>query len=171
MAIKNLFFVLLAILFAFPPFLADAITPGTIPTPQQLGVQEPPVKTAQETLDVLARVVKWIYTIFFIAAVAFILFAAFNYLTGASQPEKIKTAHTQLVYALIAIAIALLAVGAVTIIQNVLGGKAEGTTGTTRLPNVADDFGGSLTQPRDERLSAPDYDEGAYGHFLPGMNE
>jgi len=120
---KNFISITLISLFGLLPLLVMAIVPGTIPGAQELGVQESPVKTSQGLIDAIAGIVKWIYTIFFIVAVMFILIAAFNYLTAGGQPEKIKSAHTQLIYAAIAIAIALLAVGATAIIKDVLGGE------------------------------------------------
>jgi len=109
----------------FLPFLVGAITPGSVPGAKELGTPESPIKTPGGLLDTIASIVKWVYIVFFIVAVLFILIAAFNYLTGGGQPEKIRLAHTQLIYALIAIAIALMSVGAVAIIKNFLGGTSS----------------------------------------------
>jgi len=97
------------------------LKPGTLPSSENLNLSSP-IKESSELIDVIARIVGWIYIIFFIIAVMYILFAAFNYLTGANDPEKIKTGRNQIIYAAIAIAIALLAVGARTIIEGFLGG-------------------------------------------------
>lgn len=123
----------------FLPFLVGAITPGTVPKAEELKTPESPIKTPQGLLGAVASIVKWVYIVFFIVAVLFILIAAFNYLTGGGQPEKIKTAHTRLIYAVIAIAIALMAVGAVQIIKSFLEEKSstsllsEWTPQTTRI--------------------------------------
>ena len=98
------------------------LKPGTLPSSENLNFPPSPIKESSELIDVIARIVGWIYIIFFIIAVMYILFAAFNYLTGANDPEKIKTGRNQIIYAAIAIAIALLAVGARTIIEGFLGG-------------------------------------------------
>lgn len=108
------------------PVLAAAATPieeGKVPTPEQLVPGGSPISTDTELLNVIAGVVKWVYTIFFVVAVVFILFAAFNYLTAGGQPEKVKSAHTQLIWAAVAIAIALISVGAVQIIKSFLEKK------------------------------------------------
>ena len=97
------------------------LKPGTLPSSENLNLPSP-IKESSELIDVIARIVGWIYIIFFIIAVMYILFAAFNYLTGANDPEKIKTGRNQIIYAAIAIVIALLAVGARTIIEDFLGG-------------------------------------------------
>ena len=83
-------------------------------------VPESPINEPNDFLGVIASIAQWIYAIFFITAVAFILFAAFNYLTGGDEPEKIKTSHKQLTYAAIAIVIALTAVGASLIVKTFL---------------------------------------------------
>ncbi len=105
---------------AFLPLISAAIAPGTIPEAGEIGVQESPIKTAGGLLNVIANIVRWVYILFFIIAVLFILFAAFNYLTAHDQPDKLKSAHDQIIYAAIAIAVALLAVGVTAIIQNFL---------------------------------------------------
>ena len=104
------------------PVLTTAVTfkEGEITKPGELVPGGSPINTDTELLNVIAGVVKWIYTIFFVVAVVFILFAAFNYLTAGGQPEKIKTAHTMLIWAIVAIAIALLSVAAAQIIRTFL---------------------------------------------------
>jgi len=124
---KNFIFISLIIFFIFLPFLVGAITPGAIPEAKELGTPESPIKTPGGLLDAIANIVKWVYIVFFVIAVMFILFAAFTYLTAGGNPEKIKSARTKIIYAAIAIAIALLAVGAVTIIKNFLLQKDETT--------------------------------------------
>jgi len=122
---KIVFFISIIFEISIPILTATitlgAITPGSIPDAQQLGIQQDsPIKSSDALLNVIANIVKWVYTIFFIVAVVFILFAAFNYLGGASEPEKIKKAHNMLIYAAIAIAIAFLSVGAHLIVKNFL---------------------------------------------------
>ena len=99
--------------------LAAPITPGSIPEAGNFGVTGGPtnIKSAADLLGVFASVVGWVYTAFFITAVLFFIFAAFSYLTGADSPEKIKTAHKQLIYGAVAIGVALLAV----LIQVIIG--------------------------------------------------
>ena len=111
------------------PFLVGAITPGAIPEAKELGTPESPIKTPGGLLDAIANIVKWVYIVFFVIAVMFILFAAFTYLTAGGNPEKIKSARTKIIYAAIAIAIALMSVGAVTIIKNFLSPTSEGEGG------------------------------------------
>lgn len=76
-----------------------------------------PIRNPQQIFDILAKVVMYAYTIFFIVAVVFIIVAAFNFLTAQGDPEKIKSARSQITWACVAIAIALISVGAAQIIK------------------------------------------------------
>ena len=77
-----------------------------------------PIQTPQKIFDILKRIVQYVYTIFFVVAVIFIIIAAFNFLTGGDNPEKIKSAQNQILWASVAIAIALLSLGAAQIIKD-----------------------------------------------------
>ncbi|MBI4160124.1 hypothetical protein HY504_03075 [Candidatus Wolfebacteria bacterium] len=100
------------------PFALAQVTPDN-PVP---GVQVPggAPTTVGGLVDRFAAVVRWVYIIFFTVAVLLILFAAFTYLTAAGDEEKIKRARDQLIYAAVAIVVALLAVGFRAIIENFL---------------------------------------------------
>ena len=119
-----------SVLISSFPLLVLAIAPGTIPEPSDYGIDASGLPSdTGGLLNVLGSVVKWVYTIFFIIAALFIIFAAFNYLTGADTPDKIKSAHSQLVYAAIAIAVALLAISFQLIIGSFLKGSDGGGSG------------------------------------------
>lgn len=61
-----------------------------------------------------------LYSLFFAVAAFFILYAAFIYLTAAGEDEKIKRAKSILVYAIIAIVVALVSLGIDNIIASVV---------------------------------------------------
>ncbi len=69
---------------------------------------------------IFSDIVKWIYTIFFIVAVMFVIFAAFTYLTAGGDAEKVGNAKNQIIYAAVAIIVALLAVSFESIVRNFL---------------------------------------------------
>lgn len=75
-----------------------------------------PIKSPEQIFGVLANILRYAYTIFFIVAIIFILIAAFNFLTAKDNPEKVKSARSQILWAAVAIAIALISVGAANII-------------------------------------------------------
>ncbi len=84
------------------------------------GVNPTGPSTVGGLIDVIRAVVRWVYIIFFVLAVLFILFAAFSYLTAGGDAEKVDKAKSQIIYAAVAIAVALLAVGFEVIIRNFL---------------------------------------------------
>lgn len=84
------------------------------------------INSVSSLVDILRGVVRWIYIIFFIIAVLFIIFAAFTYLTAGGDPEKTTNAKNQLIYAAVAIAVALLAVGFQSIVSNFLAAPGAG---------------------------------------------
>jgi len=118
------------------PVAVLAIAPGTIPTPGELGIQNAGnlPKNTNDIMDKIASIVGYVYILFFIAAVLFIILAAFNYLTGGDAPAKIETAHKQLVYAVIAIVVALLSVVAQVIVSDFLGGGSNNQQGPGKTP-------------------------------------
>ena len=122
---KGILFILASVMF-FSPFLTGmAIEKGALPEPDDFGIDETSaseIDSVDALVGLVANVVGWVYIIFFIIAVFFILLAAFNYLTAGDDAEQIKKARQMLIYAAIAIAIALLAVMANTIVKNFLNG-------------------------------------------------
>ena len=132
----------------FSPIPVLAIQKGEIITPEEYGIGESPVENVPGAVGVLRGVVQTTYIVFFIIATLFILFAAYNYLTAQGAPEKINTAHKQLLYAGIAIVVALLAVGTSAIIRNFLENPSAGGGG-----------GGGVSTPEDRRF---EYDSEAF---------
>lgn len=75
-------------------------------------------------LDIINRVIDWFFTLLLVLAVVFILWAAFKYLTAGGDEEKIGNAHQILLWAVVAIAVALLSQGLVFIVQQLVGVNA-----------------------------------------------
>ena len=84
------------------------------------GIQQTGPTTVGGLVDIMRNIVRWVYIIFFILAVMFIIFAAFSYLTAGGDPEQVSKAKSRIIYAAVAIAVALLAVGFEVIIRNFL---------------------------------------------------
>ena len=70
--------------------------------------------------SVITKIVNWLTGLFFVAVILFIFYAAFLYLTSAGDEEKVKKAKDQLLYSVIAIAVALLAGTMRYIVQSIL---------------------------------------------------
>ncbi len=105
----------LGVMFA-PAVLA--IGPGSIPTPKDVGIAQTGPNSVTGWVGVVLTVVKWFYTIIFIVAIAMILLAAFHFVTSKGDATKTKTAKSELLYAIVGIAVALLSYGIVSFVQN-----------------------------------------------------
>lgn len=71
--------------------------------------------------DLINNIVKFANSILAPLSTLMVLIAGFLYMTGGGNPEKIKTAHKVLIWALVGIGIVLLANGAEAIIRSILG--------------------------------------------------
>ena len=69
---------------------------------------------------ILQQVVGWVYRAFFVVAALFIIIAAFYYLTAQGNPEKVGEAKNMIIYAVVAIVVALIAVGMDVMIRTFL---------------------------------------------------
>ncbi len=67
---------------------------------------------------VLKDIVKYAQTFFYIVAVLFIILGAFSYLTAGGDETKVKNAKTKIIYSLVAIAIAVVAGGVVSLVKD-----------------------------------------------------
>ncbi len=83
-----------------------------------------PINSISGVQDLLNRVLRIMYVIFFIIAAIFIVLAAFQYLTAGGDEEKVGKAKQMLIYAIVAIAVALIATGVSSVVTGVLGGSS-----------------------------------------------
>lgn len=105
---RSLSFFLL-VLFLMPSILAAA-EPST---PKAVG--------AQDLFKIMGRIARWIFTFLIVVAVIAGVIAAYQYITAGGDPEKLETARTNIIYALIALAVGVLAFSIPLIVCNVLG--------------------------------------------------
>lgn len=107
--------------FAKVALLLPIITFVTLPlitAAQETDVVE--IRDIQGFYDILIKIVGWVQVFFFAIAVLFILFAAFTFLTAGGDAEKLGKAKNQIIYAAIAIAVALLAFGVKAIVKSII---------------------------------------------------
>ncbi|MBI4087700.1 MAG: hypothetical protein HY434_02615 [Candidatus Liptonbacteria bacterium] len=87
----------------------------------------PPITSVSGLQSFVCNViVGWLFTFLVIAAVVFVLIAAFKYLTAAGDPEKVKGASHQLIYAAVAIVVALFARGVPLIVSSLFSTTVGG---------------------------------------------
>ena len=149
------------------------------PTPIQINQQDvlnptgirPPISDAPGVVNILIIILRWTYTIFFIISAFMVILAAFTYLTAGAEPEKIKSANHKIIYAAIAIAVALLAVSINAIVGSIIGpsggggGGGGGTSGQTSPTYDLRSGSGGLNVPPPEIIKTPNL--GGTGGSLP----
>jgi ABC-type uncharacterized transport system permease subunit len=94
--------------------------PQPVP-PSGVNVPQGNITSLQSVLQLLCTVFAWAFYFLIVLAVIFVIFAAFKYLTAAGDPEKVKAAGATLLYAAIAIGVALLAKAVPLVVGSFLG--------------------------------------------------
>jgi Type IV secretion system pilin len=69
----------------------------------------------------LCQVVNWMFYLLIVFAVVMVLVAAFKYLTAAGDPEKVKSASHTLLYAAVAVIVAIIAKAFPSLIGSFIG--------------------------------------------------
>ncbi|MGC9598844.1 MAG: hypothetical protein ABSE18_00450 [Minisyncoccia bacterium] len=106
------------------PLVALAFTnpaPGPAPTSPITGISQ-----ISGSSGLLCTIINWLFYLLIILAIIFVFVAAFKYLTAGGDPEKVKSAGSTLLYAVIAVVIALIAKGIPLIVSSFLGGPTSG---------------------------------------------
>lgn len=89
--------------------------------PSFTAAQNTPLIDEPEDLTKAAeKIVVWAYNFFWVAAVAFVIWAAFLFLSAGDDAEKVTKAKKMLLYVVIAAAIVLLANGLELIVTKLL---------------------------------------------------
>jgi hypothetical protein len=81
------------------------------------------ITTTGGVIGLLLRILDLARIIFWIVAVAMILYAAFLYLTAGGDPIKVGKANATLRYAIVAIVVALIATSLPFLVRSLLGGS------------------------------------------------
>jgi uncharacterized membrane protein HdeD (DUF308 family) len=97
-------------------FLVGFLAQAQITSPAPTGL----ITDVSGVWRIINTIVKWVYWLFFAMAVLFIILAAFTYLTAGGDPGKVKKANTQLIYAIVAVAVALIAYGIEALVRSAL---------------------------------------------------
>ena len=94
-------------MLALPVLAFAQNTPAPPSAPSN--VPQSGITSVGAVLNLLCVVFAWAFYFLIVLAVIFVIVAAFKYLTAAGDPEKVKSAGATLLYAAIAIGVALLA--------------------------------------------------------------
>jgi len=110
------------------PLLASAQNIPNPTPPSQTTVPQGTISSLSGVLQSLCTVFGWAFYFLIVLAVIFVIIAAFKYLTAAGDPEKVKSAGSTLLYAAIAIGVALLARAVPLVVGSFLGTSLQGST-------------------------------------------
>ncbi len=104
-----------------------ALIPLTIPAHALAAtstvLENPPtnINSIDAIIEVINKIAAVFFTVFIVIAVIFFLLAAFQYLTSSGDTEKTGKAKNTLIYAVVAVVVALLAGGLVSVIRGFIG--------------------------------------------------
>lgn len=143
---KHLYIILL--IFVISIVFIGSASAVFLPQPEKVGDPEPlkqPDIMGDEGL--VNRITSWLFTILLLAAVVFIILSGYMFVTSAGDPETIKKARTFLLYAVIALVVAISAKAIVNFIHTQFGDGA---------PEVVP--GGGIQPPPDYKDYFPDID-------------
>jgi len=79
------------------------------------------VGSPEEVVTLIETLTNWLFTILLAVAVVFIIIAGWTFLTAGGNPDSVTKARQMLIYALIGIAVAVLAKSMPAIIKVLLG--------------------------------------------------
>ncbi len=110
------------------PLLAGAQTPPAAPTTGS-AIPASNVTTVTGVFNIICALLGWLFILFIILAVVFVIVAAFKYLTAGGDAEKVGTANHMLIYAVVAVAVAVLARAIPVIVANFFNASAGASLG------------------------------------------
>jgi NAD/NADP transhydrogenase beta subunit len=90
-----------------PPPAEDDVTKGTAP----------PTNSVETAIN---NIMNWFFVIVLIVAVIFLLWAGFLFITAGGDPDKVNTARQNVMYAMVGVAVAVLAKGIVSLVQGLV---------------------------------------------------
>lgn len=94
-----------------------------LPTVNVLAQDETvPEGESLQIMDVLNRVVDWLFTILLVVAAIFIIIAAYYFVTASGNPETVSKARNFVMYALIGVGVAIASRGLVYLARQIVEG-------------------------------------------------
>ncbi|PIT92691.1 MAG: hypothetical protein COU08_00825 [Candidatus Harrisonbacteria bacterium CG10_big_fil_rev_8_21_14_0_10_42_17] len=79
-----------------------------------------PPSTSDQFILVIEDIADILFSFLLILAVVFIVISAYYYLTSQGNSEKVQKAHATLIYALVAVAVGLIAFSLVEFVQKII---------------------------------------------------
>ncbi len=129
---KKYIFAVLIIPLLSAPFISFALTcPNGQPAPCAQSDSTILANGPQGLVGLIETIGDWLFTFLLVLAVVFIVLAAYKYLFSQGG-EEVSKAHKMLIYAAVAIAVAVLAKGIVAVVEKLVGGGATPAGSTSQ---------------------------------------
>jgi hypothetical protein len=107
---------------ALPVFASAQISQPPISAPSSITN----INQITGAAGIICTIINWVFWLLIVLTIIFVLVAAFKYLTAAGDPEKVKSAGSTLLYAAIAVVVALIAKGLPLLVSSFIGGGLSG---------------------------------------------
>ena len=90
------------------------------PPPTETDVTKTTAPPANSVETAINNIMNWFFVIVLIVAVIFLLWAGFLFITAGGDPDKVNTARQNVMYAMVGVAVAVLAKGIVSLVQGLV---------------------------------------------------
>jgi len=120
----SIFVAMIVIGFLVGPFVSTSMAFST-PNGMTYGNVPAPVKTTANITDLVCAITVWIFWGLLIFSIIMLFVGGYKYATAQGEPERVQSANKTLLYAVIAVVVALVAAGVPSIVDDFLSG---GTT-------------------------------------------
>ncbi|MDP4006995.1 MAG: hypothetical protein Q8P55_00150 [bacterium] len=77
-------------------------------------------QSAGQVLQVIERIGSWVFAFFLAISIIFLIWGAFEFVTGTGDPQKVSAAKQRLIYAVIGISLALLANAVPAVLRSII---------------------------------------------------
>jgi len=110
----------------------------SVPPPSGINtIPSPPLQSTGDVTDLICGLIPWIFWGLIVLSIVMVLIAAYRYVTSGGDAEKVSSANKTILYAAIAVVVALMAAGVPLIVDSFLSGGAN----SADLGNTCSIFG------------------------------
>jgi len=78
--------------------------------------------TGGAVVELIVNLTNWLFVGFMVLAAVFIVFAAWQFISSGAEPAAVAQARSKLLWAVIAIGVAVLSRGIVAVVRSIIGG-------------------------------------------------
>ena len=111
--VLSLLFPVVAMAQNFAPAPSGVVAPGSV------------LNNVSQVPTLACTIVDWLFWALIVFAVIMVLLAAYGYVSSGGDPDKTKAASQKLLYAAIAVVVAIIAVGFPDLVSSFLGNSAS----------------------------------------------